>query len=91
MHIHFLGVGGTLMGHLAILARQLGHRATGSDQGVYPPMSGDPGLTKALAPYAGPKGNLKFPLDQPFPYALLKRIVRHRVKQDRIKKALASE
>ena len=59
--------------------------------GVYPPMSGDPGLTKALAPYAGPKGNLKFPLDQPFPYALLKRIVRHRVKQDRIKKALASE
>ena len=58
--------------------------------GVYPPVSGDPGLTKALAPYAGPKGNLKFPLDQPFPYPLLKRIVRHRVKQDRIKKALAS-
>ena len=39
MHIHFLGVGGTLMGHLAILARQLGHRVSGSDQGVYPPMS----------------------------------------------------
>ena len=39
MHIHFLGVGGTLMGHLAILARQLGHEVSGSDQGVYPPMS----------------------------------------------------
>lgn len=39
---------------------------------------------------AGPRDNLKFPLDQPFPHALLKRIRRHRVKQDRIKKALAS-
>ncbi|MDX1634773.1 MAG: UDP-N-acetylmuramate:L-alanyl-gamma-D-glutamyl-meso-diaminopimelate ligase [Marinobacter sp.] len=39
MHIHILGVCGTFMGSLAVLARQLGHRVTGSDQGVYPPMS----------------------------------------------------
>ncbi len=55
--------------------------------GIYPPISGDAGLVKALAPYAGPKGNLKFPLDQPIPYPLIKRIVLHRVKQDRLKKA----
>jgi len=39
MHIHILGICGTFMGSLAILARQLGHRVTGSDSGVYPPMS----------------------------------------------------
>ncbi len=51
--------------------------------GVFPPVSGDGPLVKAVAPYAGPKGNLKFPLDQPIPYALITRIVRLRVKQDR--------
>ena len=50
--------------------------------GLYPPVSGDASLKKALAPYAGPKGNLKFPLDQPIPYALIKRIVLLRLKQD---------
>jgi len=39
MHIHILGIGGTFMGSLAILARQLGFTVTGSDKGVYPPMS----------------------------------------------------
>ena len=39
MHIHILGICGTFMGSLAILARQLGHRVTGSDANVYPPMS----------------------------------------------------
>ncbi|MEQ8857184.1 MAG: UDP-N-acetylmuramate:L-alanyl-gamma-D-glutamyl-meso-diaminopimelate ligase [Pseudomonadales bacterium] len=38
-HIHFLGIGGTLMGSLAQLARQLGHRVSGSDNAIYPPMS----------------------------------------------------
>jgi uncharacterized protein YdhG (YjbR/CyaY superfamily) len=51
--------------------------------GLYPPVSGDASLMKALSPYAGPKGNLKFPLDQPIPYDLIKRIVLLRVKQDR--------
>jgi len=39
VHIHILGICGTFMGSLAILARQLGHRVTGSDLNVYPPMS----------------------------------------------------
>lgn len=51
--------------------------------GFYPPVSGDAILEKALSPYAGPKGNLKFPLDQPMPYDLIRRIVLLRVKQDR--------
>lgn len=39
MHIHILGICGTFMGGIAILARQLGHTVSGSDQNVYPPMS----------------------------------------------------
>jgi UDP-N-acetylmuramate: L-alanyl-gamma-D-glutamyl-meso-diaminopimelate ligase len=39
MHIHILGICGTFMGGLAILAKQAGHRVTGCDQHVYPPMS----------------------------------------------------
>ncbi|WP_039860666.1 UDP-N-acetylmuramate:L-alanyl-gamma-D-glutamyl-meso-diaminopimelate ligase [Photobacterium sp. SKA34] len=39
MHIHILGVCGTFMGGAAMLARQLGHKVTGSDANVYPPMS----------------------------------------------------
>jgi UDP-N-acetylmuramate: L-alanyl-gamma-D-glutamyl-meso-diaminopimelate ligase len=39
MHIHILGICGTFMGSLAVVARELGHQVTGSDQGVYPPMS----------------------------------------------------
>lgn len=39
MHIHILGVCGTFMGGAAVLARQLGHKVTGSDANVYPPMS----------------------------------------------------
>lgn len=38
-HIHILGICGTFMGGLALIARQLGYRVTGSDQNVYPPMS----------------------------------------------------
>jgi len=55
--------------------------------GVFPPVSGDAMLEKAIAPYAGPKGNLRFPLDQEMPYALIKRIVLLRVKQDRARVA----
>ncbi len=39
MHIHILGICGTFMGGLALLARELGHHVTGSDKNVYPPMS----------------------------------------------------
>jgi len=39
MHIHILGICGTFMGGIALIARQLGHKVTGSDAHVYPPMS----------------------------------------------------
>jgi UDP-N-acetylmuramate: L-alanyl-gamma-D-glutamyl-meso-diaminopimelate ligase len=39
MHIHILGICGTFMGGIAQLARASGHRVTGCDAGVYPPMS----------------------------------------------------
>ncbi|GLS92498.1 UDP-N-acetylmuramate--L-alanyl-gamma-D-glutamyl-meso-2,6-diaminoheptandioate ligase [Psychromonas marina] len=39
MHIHILGICGTFMGGVAILAKSLGYKVTGSDANVYPPMS----------------------------------------------------
>ncbi|WP_406666222.1 UDP-N-acetylmuramate:L-alanyl-gamma-D-glutamyl-meso-diaminopimelate ligase [Gallaecimonas sp. GXIMD1310] len=39
MHIHILGICGTFMGGLAILAREMGYTVSGSDENVYPPMS----------------------------------------------------
>jgi UDP-N-acetylmuramate: L-alanyl-gamma-D-glutamyl-meso-diaminopimelate ligase len=39
MHIHILGICGTFMGGIALLAKQAGHEVTGSDANVYPPMS----------------------------------------------------
>lgn len=53
--------------------------------GLYPPITGDPAIEKAAARYAGPKGNLQFPLDEPIPYDLIERIARLRVKQDQAK------
>src|SRR6516162_8498022 len=50
--------------------------------GMYPPMSGNKTLEKAIARYAGPKGNLQFPLAEPIPYDLIGRIVRLRMKQN---------
>lgn len=51
--------------------------------GLYPPVRGDERLAKASAPYAGPRGNLRFPLDQPIPYALIRRITKRRMEEDR--------
>jgi len=59
--------------------------------GLYPPISGDKSLEKAVARYAGPKGNLQFPLDEPIPYELIERIVKLRVKQDNEKVAAKSK
>ncbi len=39
MHVHILGICGTFMGGIALIARELGHTVTGSDANVYPPMS----------------------------------------------------
>ncbi|MEO8023321.1 DUF1801 domain-containing protein [Polaromonas sp.] len=50
--------------------------------GLYPPVTGDKGIEKAIAPYAGEKGNLRFPFAKPVPYDLIGRITALRVKQD---------
>jgi uncharacterized protein YdhG (YjbR/CyaY superfamily) len=55
--------------------------------GLYPPISGDKTLERAVARYAGPKGNLQFPLNEAIPYDLIERIVKLRVKQDSAKAA----
>jgi UDP-N-acetylmuramate: L-alanyl-gamma-D-glutamyl-meso-diaminopimelate ligase len=39
LHLHIIGVCGTFMGGIAAIAREAGHRVTGSDRNVYPPMS----------------------------------------------------
>ena len=57
--------------------------------GFYPPGRGDAKLEKSISTYAGVKGNLKFPLDQPIPCDLIQRIVKLRVKQS-LSKARAS-
>jgi|SRR5579872_3139892 len=51
--------------------------------GLYPPVKGDPGIEKAAARYAGPKGNLRFPLDRRIPYGLIARIAKFRARQSR--------
>lgn len=53
--------------------------------GVFPPIQGDEKLIAAAARYAGPKGNLQFPLDEPIPYGLISRIVKQRVKMNTAK------
>jgi uncharacterized protein YdhG (YjbR/CyaY superfamily) len=55
--------------------------------GFYPPVRGDARLEKAVARFAGEKGNLRFPLEEPIPYALITRIVKLRVRQNRAKAA----
>ena len=49
--------------------------------GMYPPVRGDENLRKEISRYRGEKGNLKFPLDEPIPYALIRRVVKFRVKE----------
>jgi uncharacterized protein YdhG (YjbR/CyaY superfamily) len=55
--------------------------------GIFPPVKGDAALEKALAKYKGEKGNLRFPLDEPMPYPLIRRVVRARLKALRAKQA----
>ncbi|HEY6134547.1 MAG TPA: DUF1801 domain-containing protein [Rubrivivax sp.] len=49
--------------------------------GLYPPVQ-DASLKPLLAKYAGPKGNLKFPLSEPMPHALIGKIVKARLKEN---------
>lgn len=55
--------------------------------GLYPPVTGDARLVKAASPYAGEKGNLRFPLDQPIPYSLIGKIAKFKARQNRAKTA----
>jgi uncharacterized protein YdhG (YjbR/CyaY superfamily) len=48
--------------------------------GLYPPVR-DKSLKPLVAKYAGPKGNLQFPLSEPIPLALISKIVKTRVKE----------
>jgi uncharacterized protein YdhG (YjbR/CyaY superfamily) len=57
--------------------------------GLYPPVR-DPRLKKAASKYAGEKGNLRFPLDQPIPYGLIARIVKARLRENLAKASEAS-
>lgn len=50
--------------------------------GLYPPVRGDAKLEKSTSKYAGEKGNLRFPLNEPIPYDLIERIVKLRVRQN---------
>jgi len=54
--------------------------------GFYPPVRGDAKMKKLLAPYEGPNGNLRFPLQRPIPHRLIERIVKLRVKQNCVRK-----
>jgi len=53
--------------------------------GLYPPVRGDEKLMRDVAPYAGAKGNLRFPLDKAIPYELIQRIVKARVQATTIR------
>jgi uncharacterized protein YdhG (YjbR/CyaY superfamily) len=50
--------------------------------GLYPPIRGDAKMQAAVSTYAGAKGNLRFPLDQIIPYALITRVVKFRARQN---------
>lgn len=54
--------------------------------GFYPAPSGIKEFKDELAPYESGKGSLKFPIDQPIPYDVIKRVVQFRVKENLAKK-----
>jgi uncharacterized protein YdhG (YjbR/CyaY superfamily) len=55
--------------------------------GLYPPVKGDAKLEKETARYAGEKGNLQFPLDEPIPYELIGRIAKFKA-EEQMKRAV---
>ena len=54
--------------------------------GLYPPVR-DASLLPALRKYAGPKGNLQFPLSDPMPHALIAKVVKTRITESQARKA----
>lgn len=69
-------VNGMVLVHFAAFKKHIG---------LFPPVRGDAELERDAAVYAGEKGNLRLPLDQPIPYGLIKRLVTSRAKQNRLK------
>ena len=59
MHVHILGICGTLMGSIALLAKAQGHQVSGSDDQVYPPMSTQ--LEEASIPLQSPYAENSIP------------------------------
>lgn len=59
--------------------------------GLFPPVRGHAAIEKAVAKYAGPKGNLRFPHKEALPLGLVSRIVKLKVKQDRERAALRQQ
>ena len=59
--------------------------------GLYPPVNGDARLEKVISRYAGPKGNLQFPLDQPIPYGLIAKLAKLRAAQNRSKASITGK
>ena len=55
--------------------------------GFYPPFQGNARLERAAAPYAGEKGNLRFPYAEPIPFDLIDGMVRHRAQANLAKAA----
>ena len=55
--------------------------------GMFPPVKGDPQLNKDLARHRGEKGNLKFALDEPMPYELIRQVVQCRLREHRARSA----
>ncbi len=55
--------------------------------GFYPVPTGIEAFKQELAPYAGGKGSVQFPLDQPIPYKLISKIVKFRAKENLAKAA----
>ena len=66
----------TLKGNLVYFAAFKKH------VGFYPPATGDEKFKNEISGYEGAKGNLRFPLDKPIPYALISKIVKFRVKEN---------
>lgn len=58
--------------------------------GLFPPVH-DEALKPLLARYAGPKGNLQFPLSEPLPHALIAKVVKARIRENRARKAKAGK
>jgi uncharacterized protein YdhG (YjbR/CyaY superfamily) len=50
--------------------------------GLFPPIKTGAALKRALEPYTGPKGNLRFPCDKPMPYTLIEGLARLRARQE---------